>query len=134
MSISLIRGCSTTSPLNRTSSRSNAPRSTGRRPPAPLQDLEDPGALHHPPRQRRVQRRQGQRAVPEQFDQWPARAEQEHRAELRIGAATEDELVAVELDHRLDGHAQEVLGADAPAYGLLDRAIGVAHRLGIGAG
>ena len=98
----------------------------------PLQELEDPGALHHPPRQRRVQRRQGQRAVPDQFDLLPARAEQEHRAELRIGAATDDELVAVELDHRLDGHAQEVLGADALAYGLLDRAIAAAHRLGIG--
>ena len=42
------------------------------------------------------------------------------------------ELVAIELDHRLDGHAQEVLGADAPGYGSLDRAIGAAHRLGIG--
>ena len=87
--------------------------------------------LHHPPRQRRVQGRQAQRTV-EQFGQWSALAEQEHRAELRIGAATDDELVAVELDHRLDGHAQEVLGADALAHGLLDRAIGVAHRLGIG--
>ena len=96
-----------------------------------LQELEDPGVLHHPPRQRRVQGRQAQRAVPDQFDLLSARAEQEHRAELRIGAATEDELVAVMLDHRLDGHAQKVLGADALAHGLLDRAIGAAHRLGI---
>ena len=73
--------------------------------PDALQKLEDPGLLHHPPRQRRVQRRQGQRAVPEQFDLLSARSKQEHRAELRIGAATEDELVAVMLDHRLDGHA-----------------------------
>ena len=42
---------------------------------------------------------------------WPPGAEQQHRAELRIEAAAEDELVAVELDHRLDGDALEVLGA-----------------------
>ena len=56
-------------------------------------------------RQRRVQRRQAQRTAPDEFDLLSARAKQEHGAELLIGAATEDELVAVMLDHRLDGHA-----------------------------
>ena len=75
--------------------------------------------------------------VPDQFDLSPARAEQEHRAELRIGAATDDELVVVELDHRLDGHAQEVLGAAAHRLGieqveLHPADVGLTHdRLGV---
>ena len=62
-----------------------------------LQRRVDPGLLHHPPGERRVQRRQGQRAVLEHFDELPAGAEQQHRAELRVEAAAEDQLVAVEL-------------------------------------
>ena len=41
------------------------------------------GPLDHPPRERRVQRRQAQRPVPEHLDELAAHAEQEHRAELR---------------------------------------------------
>ena len=40
---------------------------------------------------------------------WPPDAEQQHRAELRVDAAAEDQFVAVELDHRLHGDALEVL-------------------------
>ena len=76
-----------------------------------LQRREDLGLLHHAPGQRGVQRRQRQRAVLEDFDQLAAGAEQQHRAELRVEAAAEDQLVAVELDHRLHGDALEVLGA-----------------------
>ena len=84
MSISLIQRCSTTSWLKRTSSCSSAARSTGARPRTPLQRREDPGLLHHPPRQRRVERRQRRARGPEDLDQLAARAEQQHRAELRI--------------------------------------------------
>ena len=83
------------------------------------------------PRQRRVQRRQGQRRFADQFDLLAARAEQEHRAELRIGAATEDEArCALAASSAGRVMALEALGADALAHGLLDRAIGAAHRLG----
>ena len=91
--------------------------------------------LHHPSRQRGVQWRQGQLAIPDQFGQLPARAEQEDRAELRVEHAADDELVAIELDHRLDGHAQEVLGAVAPVRRIArSRAIGWLTALGIGSG
>ena len=115
MSISLIQGCSTTSWLKRTRSCSSAARSTGWRPRTPFERREDPGLLHHPPGQRRVQRRQGQRAVLEDLDELAAGAEEQHRAELRVEAAADDQLVAVEPDHRLDGHALEVPGAGALA-------------------
>ena len=97
MSISLIQRCSTTSWLKRTSSCSSAARSTGCRPRTPLQRGEDPGLLHHPPRQGGVERRQGQRAVLEDLDELAAGAEEQHRAELRVEAAADDQLVAVEL-------------------------------------
>ena len=79
MSISLIQGCSTTSWLKRTSSCSRAARSTGLRPRTPLSACKIPVLFHHPPRQRRVERRQAKRAVPEDLDELPARAEQQHR-------------------------------------------------------
>ena len=76
-----------------------------------LQRGEDLGLLHQAQRQRGVQRRQRQRAVFEDFHQLSAGAEQQHRAELRIEAAADDQLVAIKLDHRLHGHALEMLGA-----------------------
>ena len=60
-----------------------------------LQGRVDPGLLHHPPGQGRVQRRQGQRAVLEDLDELAARAEEQDRAELRVEAAADDQLVAV---------------------------------------
>ena len=73
---------------------------------------EDFGLLHQAPRQGGVQRRQRQGAVLEDFDQLAAGAEEHDRTELRIQAAADDQLIAVELHHRLNGHALEVLGAD----------------------
>ena len=49
----------------------------------------------HSARQRRIQRRKPERAILEHFDQLAARAEQQHRPELRINAAAENEFVAV---------------------------------------
>ena len=60
-----------------------------------FQRLVDLGLLHHAPRQRGVQRRQAERAVLEDLDQLAAGAEQQHRAELRIEAAADDQLVGV---------------------------------------
>ena len=49
----------------------------------------------------------------EDFDELPARAEEQHRAELRIEAAAEDQFVAVGADHRLHGHALRKCAAPA---------------------
>jgi len=78
--------------------------------------------LHHPPGQGRVERRQGQREILEDLDELTAGAEQEHRSELRIETAADDDLVAVELDHGLDADTLEVLGARALANRRLDPA------------
>ena len=61
-----------------------------------LERREDLGLLHHPPRQRGVERRQAQRAILEDLDELAAGAEEQHRAELRVEAAADDQLVAVE--------------------------------------
>ena len=97
MSISLIQRCSTTSWLKRTSSCFERGQVHRLAAAHALQRLVDLGLLHHPARQRGVQRRQRQRAVLEDLDQLSAGAEQQHRAELRIEAAADDQLVAVEL-------------------------------------
>ena len=86
--------------------------------PATADSLEcgvDLRLLHHPPSQGGVEQRQGQRAVLENFDELAAGTEEEHRSELGIEAAADDDLVAVELDHRLDADSLEVLGAGAGA-------------------
>ena len=80
-------------------------------PRTPFERGVDLGPLHHAACQRRGQRRQAQRAVLEDLHERAAEAEQQHRAELRIDAAAEDELVAVAVDHGLDGDALEVGGA-----------------------
>ena len=72
-------------------------REVDRRPAAhALERLEDAGPLHHAPRERRGQRRQGEGPVLEDLDELAARAEQQHRPELRVDAAADDELVAVQ--------------------------------------
>ena len=71
-------------------------------------------------------------AVLEDFDELSAGAEEKDRAELRVEAAAEDQLVAVAADHRLDGHSQEMAGSGALAHRRLDRSIGVAHGFGAG--
>src|SRR5215469_18976105 len=89
-----------------------------------FQSLEDVGLLHHPKRKRGVQRRQGQSAVFEDLDQLSACAEQDYRPKLRIETAADDQLVAIELRHRLNGYALEVLGASL----LRDRFLDVLER------
>ena len=115
MSISLIHRCSTTRSAE--ADQELLERGEVDRPAAAhaLERREDLGLLHHPPGQRRIERRQAQRAVLEDLDELAAGAEEEHRAELRVEAAADDQLVAVELDHRLDGHAVEMPGAGAVA-------------------
>ncbi len=49
--------------------------------------------------------------VAEDFDQRAAGAEEQEQAELDVLAAADDQLVAVELFHRLDGDALEMTGA-----------------------
>jgi hypothetical protein len=58
--------------------------------------------------------------VLEHFDELAAGAEQQHRAELRVNAAAEDDFVAVELDHLLHGDALEMLRAGLLGAGGLD--------------
>src|SRR5450756_1596356 len=74
-----------------------------------LQRPENFCALHHAPGKRAVQRGQSQRAVLVYFDKLAAGSKQQHRAELRINAAADDEFVTFKLDHRLHGDAEEVL-------------------------
>ena len=81
------------------------------------------------PGERRVERRQGQGAVLEDLDQLAAHAEQQDRAELRIGAAAHDQLVAGPVDHRLDRDALEVLGADLLGDGVPDLGEGLADGI-----
>ena len=76
-----------------------------------LQRGEDLRPLHHPPRERRVERRQRERAILIDLDQLAARPEQQHRSELRVERAADDQLVAVARDHRLHGDAQDMLRA-----------------------
>ena len=88
----------------------------------------DLGALHHAAGQGGVERRQGQGLVLEDFDQLAAHAEQQHRPELRVDAAAQDDLVAVgQLDHLLHGDALEVLGALLLGHRGLDVVEGLAH-------
>src|SRR5205823_14514657 len=78
--------------------------------------------LHHPARERGVQRREGQRTVLEHLDEQPAGSEEQHGAELRIDAAADDQLVSAFAEHRLHGDAFEVGGpaelGEAAPYGL----------------
>src|SRR5205823_4366283 len=93
-----------------------------------LQRLEDLRLLHHAPGQRGVERRQRERPVFEDFDKLSTGAEQEHRAELRIQTAADDNLVAFALDHRLHRDSLEVLRAHFLRNRRLNRAPGAAHR------
>jgi hypothetical protein len=87
-----------------------------------LQRLVDLRPLHQPARQGAVERRQGQRAVLEHLDEGAAGAEENHRPELAINRAADDQLVALVLDHLADGDALEGGGAslarDADADGV----------------
>ena len=74
----------------------------------------DPRLLHQPARQRRGQRWQGHRGVAQHLHHLAARAEQQHRSELAVGTAAQDQLVAfIAIHHRLHGHALKVMGTGA---------------------
>ena len=87
------------------------------------------GVLHHPASQRGVERGQGEGSVLEDLDELAASAKKEHRPELGIKAAADDDLVAVELDHRLDADSLEVLRAGALRDRRLDGTERRAHRV-----
>ena len=61
------------------------------------------------------------------FHELAARTEEQHRAELWVEATAQDEFVAVERDHRLDGHPQEVLGTYLLADRCFNSMVGAAH-------
>lgn len=89
----------------------------------------DAGAFHQPPGQGGVQWRQGHGAVAEHLHQQPAGAEQDHRAELGVDAAADDQLVgARQLQHGLHGHPAEGALAVQCHDRLLHGAEGLVHR------
>ena len=61
-----------------------------------------------------------ERAVLENLHEFPARAEEQHGAELRIGGAAEDEFKARTGDHGLHGHAEKIVGGRVRVRGELE--------------
>src|SRR5215204_2465534 len=102
------------------------------RRPAPdsTQRLEDSGPFHHPPGERGCQRREGEGPVPVHLDQRAAGPEEQDRTELRVQAAADDQLIAVETDHLLDGAAAEVLGPVVLLYRGLHLLVGQPDLVG----
>ena len=130
MSISLIHGCSITSWLKRTMMLRRAGDIDRLAPADALEGFEDLGLLHQPPGERGVQRRQAQGAILEHFDELAAEAEEQHRAELRIEAAADDELVGVASS--IMGWTVTPWKCSAPAFardGFADVVEGVARPL-----
>src|SRR5829696_852262 len=88
-----------------------------RRPsPDATERLEDAGPFHHSPGERGGQRREGEGPVPVHLDKRAAGPEEQYGTELRVQAAADDQLVAVEAYHLLDGGTAEVLGHVVLAY------------------
>ena len=96
-----------------------------------LQGLEYLGLLHHAQGQSAVQRRQSQRTILENLNQLPAGSKQQNRAELRVNARAENDLVAFKFGHGLYGHALEVLGTGLLGHRLLDALESLAYRIRI---
>ena len=92
-----------------------------------LQRLEDFGLLHHAPGQRRVERRQGQRLILKDLHQHAARAKEQHRPKFSVLGAADDQLIAVQRNHRLHGDALKRGVAQLGAHVALDRLKGGAH-------
>lgn len=76
-----------------------------------LKGVEDFSALHQAPRECGVQGRQSKRAVLEHFDELSTGPEEQHGTELSVDAASEDQLVTLLRNHRLDRAAEEVFRA-----------------------
>ena len=64
-------------------------------------------SLHHAACQSGIEGRKGERAVFEGLDEVPARAKKEHRAELWIDTAPNNQLTAAPLDHPLNSNPAE---------------------------
>src|SRR5918995_1654106 len=102
-----------------------------RRPtPDSTQRLEDSGPFHHPSGERGCQRREGEGPVPVHLDQRAAGPEEQDGTELWVKAAADDQLVAVETDHLLDGGAAKVLGSVVLLYGGLHLIVGQPDLVG----
>ena len=97
-----------------------------------LEGLGDPGPLDHAPGERRVERWQAERSVLDDLDQLATSAEEQHGAELGVRRRAQDELVAGVVDHGLDGHAAEMLGATLLGDRIADRGERVTHPGRIG--
>src|SRR5215203_780867 len=67
--------------------------------PDAAQRLEDACLLHHTPRERGGQRREGEGPVPVDLDQRAAGAEEQNGPKLRVQAAPDDQLVPLQADH-----------------------------------
>src|SRR5262245_16228263 len=85
-----------------------------------LQGTEDLGLLHHPSSQCRVQRGQTEPPVLEDFCKPAAETEQEYRTELWIKAAADDNLIAIEIDHRLHTNSLKMAWAGLSSDRRLD--------------
>src|SRR5919202_5648158 len=92
-------------------------------PSHPFEGLVYAGPFHHPARQRRIERWEGQSPVLVHLDELATRAEEHHWPELWLHAASEDELVTLRGDHRLHRYPLEVLGARFFAHGLFYPAV-----------
>ena len=78
-------------------------------------------------RQSGIERRQTERSVFEYLDKLASRAKEKDRTELRVQAAANDQLVAIELDHGLDAHPLEMLTTTVARDTGGDRLISLAH-------
>src|SRR5918995_1759092 len=102
-----------------------------RRPsPDAAQRLEDASTFHHPSGERGGQRREGEGPVPVHLDQRAAGPKEQDRTELWVQAAADDQVVAVEADHGLDGGAAEVLGLVVLPYRGLHLLVGPPDLVG----
>ncbi len=77
----------------------------------PFRAWKDLCLFHQALCERGIQWRQRKSVVAEHLDQLPTCAEQDHGPKLRVNTAAEDQLVSLQLDHRLDGHALKTRGA-----------------------
>src|SRR5665213_2641167 len=86
-----------------------------------LERGENPRAFHHAPRERGVQRRQTERAVLINFDELAAGAEQQHWSKLLVNAASNNQFITFQLDHRLHGDAEKMFLANFFGDGRFNR-------------
>ena len=132
ISSSLIQGCSTIKIAK--AYQKLLERGKVDRPSAPhsFESGDDLGLLHDPAGQCCVKWWQPERAVLEYLDKLSARTKEEHRAELRVKAGADDQLIAIKLDHRLNGHSLEMFGTGSLTHRGLDGTIGMANSLIVG--